>query len=62
MVAFFHGAAHGGGPGHDVDLAAAQAAALGTPVAGAGHDAALPAAQATALGTPMAGACHGHEP
>jgi hypothetical protein len=59
MAAFFHGAVHEGGPGHDTTLATAQAAALGTPVAGAGHDAALAAGQAAALGTPMAGAGHG---
>jgi hypothetical protein len=59
MAAFFHGAAHGGGPGHGAALAAAQAAALGTQVAGAGHGAALAAAQAAALGTPMAVAGHG---
>jgi hypothetical protein len=59
IAAFFHGAAHGGGPGHGAALAAAQAAALGTQVAGAGHGAALAAAQAAALGTPMAVAGHG---
>jgi hypothetical protein len=59
MAAFFHGATHGGGPGHDAALAAAQAATLGTSVAGAGHGAALAAAQAAALGTPMAGVGHG---
>jgi hypothetical protein len=59
MAAFFHGAAHGGGPGHGTALAAAQAAALGTPVAGAGHDAALAATPTAALATPMVGADHG---
>jgi hypothetical protein len=60
MVAFFHGATHGGGPGHDAALVAAQTAALGTLVAGAGHGEALAAAQAAAPGTPMAVA--GHRP